>query len=91
LSEDHRKARELGAQLEQLSFVKKVEPVETNIIIFEISENKLSSDAFLELLAKKGIQMIGMGQGKLRMVTHMDYTDEMHAHTLKQLVSLDGV
>ncbi len=91
LSEDHRKAQELGAQLEQLSYVKKVEPVETNIIIFEISENKLSSDAFLELLAKKGIQMIGMGQGKLRMVTHMDYTDEMHAHTLKQLVSLDGV
>jgi len=91
LSEDHKKAEELGAQLEQLSFVKKVEPVETNIIIFEIDENKLSSDAFLELLAKKGIQMIGMGQGKLRMVTHMDYTDEMHAHTLKQLISLDGI
>jgi threonine aldolase len=91
LAEDHLKARELGKQLEQLSFIKKVEPIETNIIIFEINEQKCTTEKFLEGLTKKNIQIIGMGQGKLRMVTHMDYTGEMHAHTLKIIASLEGL
>ena len=32
--------------------------------------------------------MIGMGQGKIRMVTHLDYTDEMHGYVLKTLKNL---
>ncbi|NNC62681.1 MAG: aminotransferase class I/II-fold pyridoxal phosphate-dependent enzyme, partial [Eudoraea sp.] len=74
LKEDHLRAQELGAQLQKLPFVKQVEPIETNIIIFELDEAKCSTERFLEELEKKGIQIIGMGQGKLRMVTHMDYT-----------------
>jgi len=88
LKEDHRKARELGAQLEKLSFVRQVEPIETNIIIFEIEEKQCSTEKFLDSLSKKEIQIISMGQGKLRMVTHMDYSEEMHEHTLKILASL---
>ena len=91
LAEDHLKAMELGKQLEKLSFIKKVEPIETNIIIFEINEEKCTTDKFLDALSKKNIQIIGMGQGKLRMVTHMDYTGEMHAHTLKIIASLEGL
>ena len=34
LAEDHLKAKEIGALLQQLNFIKKVEPIETNIIIF---------------------------------------------------------
>lgn len=88
LKEDHQKARELGAQLEKIPFVKRVEPIETNIVIFQLEEEKCTSEKFLEALTKKEIQIIGMGQGKLRMVTHMDYTAEMHEHTLKILESL---
>ncbi|NNJ89057.1 MAG: threonine aldolase, partial [Eudoraea sp.] len=88
LEEDHLKAKELGMQLEKLSFIKKVEPIETNIIIFELDEQKCSTEKFLEALSKNHIQIIGMGQGKLRMVTHMDYTKDMHAHTLKIIASL---
>ena len=88
LNEDHLRAGELGAQLQKLPFVKQVEPIETNIIIFELEEAKCSTERFLEELEKKGIQIIGMGQGKLRMVTHMDYTAEMHDHTLQILASL---
>lgn len=89
LSEDHKKAKELGQQLQKLSFVKNVEPIETNIVIFEIHETFLSSDQFVEKLAQKGIRLIGMGQGKLRMVTHMDYSREMHEHTLSILAGLE--
>jgi len=90
LREDHEKAKELGNTLANLSVVKKVEPQETNILIFELDENQISETDFLNKLSEKEISIIGMGQGKLRMVTHLDYTDEMHQHLLEQLVKLFG-
>jgi len=78
LDKDHSKAKELGHLLQNLAYIKKVEPIETNIIIFEIDEKIISSEAFLTKLSENNIHIIGMGQGKLRMVTHLDYTEEMH-------------
>jgi threonine aldolase len=88
LAEDHKKAKEIGEVLQQLSFIKKVEPIETNIIIFEIDETKMKSDVFLEKLKQNYILIIGMGQGKLRIVTHLDYTDEMHSTLTRILKKL---
>lgn len=88
LAEDHKKAKEIGAVLQGLSFISKVEPLETNIIIFEINEDYLSVEDFIEKLSKKDIQIIGMGGSKLRIVTHMDYTDQMHETLLKTLKTL---
>lgn len=87
LAEDHKKAKEIGKALSAKSFVKKVEPIETNIVIFEIDESFLTSDTFVNKLKEKDILIIGMGQGKLRMVTHLDYTDAMHDELLKQLTA----
>jgi threonine aldolase len=78
LAEDHKKAQDIREVLQKLSFIKKVEPVETNIIIFEIDEAVLSAADFLKKLAANDVHIIGMGQGKLRIVTHLDYTDLMH-------------
>ncbi|SHG34199.1 threonine aldolase family protein [Flagellimonas flava] len=88
LSEDHEKAAEIGKVLSHLPYVKKVEPIETNIIIFELDEQKMSSEVFLDTLQQKQISIIGMGQGKLRMVTHLDYTQIMHNHLLQTLKSI---
>ncbi|SIQ75456.1 threonine aldolase family protein [Maribacter ulvicola] len=88
LAEDHKKAKEIGKALSVKSFIKKVEPIETNIVIFEIDESFMTSDQFVHTLKEKDILIIGMGQGKLRMVTHLDYTDEMHEKLLKQLVAI---
>ncbi|NQZ43372.1 MAG: PLP-dependent transferase [Flavobacteriaceae bacterium] len=85
LADDHRKAQELGVVLQGLECIKKVEPIETNIIIFELDESKVPTEVFLETLATKGISIIGMGQGKLRIVTHLDYTDTMHGIVLDTL------
>ncbi len=85
LADDHKKAKEIGDLLESLTFIKKVEPIETNIVIFEIDEQYMTSDNFISKLKEKNILLIGMGQGKLRMVTHMDYTDDMHESLLHQL------
>ena len=88
LREDHRRAAELGETLQGLSFVARVEPVETNIVIFETDEEILPSVKCIERLGAKGIQMIGMGQGKIRMVTHLDYTEAMHEYVIRILKNL---
>ena len=88
LAEDHNKAIEIGKVLEELAIIKKVEPIETNIIIFEIDDTLLTADHFLEKLRNHNVHIIGMGQGKLRIVTHLDYTDEMHHEFVKILKSL---
>ncbi|WP_431123730.1 threonine aldolase family protein [Flagellimonas flava] len=88
LSEDHAKAKEIGNVLQRLDFVQKVEPIETNIIIFELNESKMTSDAFLGKLTENQISIIGMGQGKLRIVTHLDYTQTMHDHFIKILKTI---
>ncbi|MFX0558023.1 threonine aldolase family protein [Maribacter sp. CXY002] len=88
LSEDHVKAKEIGDRLLSLDFVKKVEPIETNIVIFEIDQNYMSSIEFMSKLLDKHIHIISMGQGKLRMVTHMDYTDDMHSYFLEAMGTL---
>jgi threonine aldolase len=87
LSEDHKKALELGEVLSKMSSIKQVEPIETNIIIFEL-QNGIDESQFLKKLFDKHIHIIGMGSNKLRMVTHLDYTDEMHERTLDILSSI---
>jgi len=84
LAEDHSKAKEIGKILNGLSMVKLVEPIETNIVIFELKAN-VDENAFVQQLADKNIHIIGMGGGKLRMVTHLDYTDAMHDKLLASL------
>lgn len=84
LQDDHIKAKAIGKVLSQLAFVKTVEPIETNIVIFELNATKSEAD-FLNQLKAHDIHIIGMGSNKLRMVTHLDYTDTMHHVVLETL------
>lgn len=88
LVEDHKKAKEIGVVLSRLSLIKTVEPIETNIIIFELNAN-VDETVFVQNLADSDIKIIGMGGGKLRIVTHLDYTDAMHERVLSVLERLD--
>jgi len=85
LAEDHKKAKELGELLTVQDWVSYVAPVETNILIFELNEKLISTEAFIERLKTEDIHIIGMGGGKLRIVTHLDYTDVMHDKVLSVL------
>ena len=87
LEEDHMKAKELGNLLSKLSYIKTVEPVETNIVIFELN-NDIKETDFVKKLKDNGILIIGMGSNKLRIVTHLDYTDVMHEKVLKILKNI---
>ena len=87
LEEDHKKAEEIGKELQGLSYIKSVEPTETNIIIFELNKD-INEKNFIKALNDKNIHIIGMGSGKLRIVTHLDYTNEMHDYFLSELKNL---
>ena len=76
LAEDHKKAKIIGKVLENLNFVSKVEPIDTNIVIFNLV-NGVDDEEFINSLKAKGVLITSMGSGKLRMVTHLDFTDEM--------------
>ena len=84
LKEDHEKAYEIAELLRTISFIKKVEPVETNIVIFNVDDT-INGNQFINKLKEKNIHIINMGEGKLRIVTHLDYTDKMHDYFLETL------
>ncbi|TPV32425.1 threonine aldolase [Paucihalobacter ruber] len=87
LKEDHDKAKDIGKTLEKQQWIKKVELIETNIVIFELNDD-INETEFLNKLKDKQIYIIGMGSNKLRMVTHLDYTSQMHERFLKTISTL---
>jgi threonine aldolase len=87
LAIDHNRAKIIGKALQNCDFVKNVEPIETNIVIFSVS-SEVSEEAFISRLNDAGIDLISMGHGKLRIVTHLDFTEEMLesvVHTLEHI------
>ena len=87
LVDDHRRAKELGAILTQLPWVEKVEPVETNILIFSLKKG-FDENLLIEKLKQKNIFISSMGAEKLRIVTHLDYKEVMHDYVKETLLKL---
>jgi len=76
LKEDNRRAKYLGDILGKLSYVEKVLPVETNIVIFYLTKKYTETD-FLSRLKENEIHALPVGSQSVRFVTHLDFTDEM--------------
>ncbi len=87
LADDHQRASYLGEVLNRNPYIKKVEPIETNIVIFNLID-ELDDQKFIESLQREKILISSMGNGKLRMVTHLDFTDEMLEIVIKVLNNL---
>ncbi len=87
LEEDHRRAKELGSKLAECSWVLRVAPVETNIIVFSV-QSHIEDNLVIEKLKQKGIAISLLAKGKLRIVTHLDYSQVMHEYVLEILEKL---
>jgi threonine aldolase len=87
LNEDHIKAKEIESVLKNSNFISQVEKVETNILIFQI-EKSIDTDNFLNKMSNQNIKLISMGDNKLRLVTHKDYTNQMHEKFLEIISKL---
>ena len=71
LADDHRRARELGALLQEIPGLE-VEPaeIETNIVLLDVSGTELYPDEFLRLLAERGVLGMERDTSRVRFVTH---------------------
>ena len=87
MKEDHRRAGQLGDVLKGLPFVQAVLPVETNIVIAELTE-KISVTDFLNDLETKGIKAVPFGPHEVRFVTHLDFDDDQLARSVEILKGL---
>jgi len=76
LREDHKRARQMAEILRSCSWVAHIEPVDTNIIIFSL-ETDIGADDVLNHLNSHSILALGFGGKSVRMVTHLDVTEEM--------------
>ncbi|MBL7867274.1 MAG: aminotransferase class I/II-fold pyridoxal phosphate-dependent enzyme [Flavobacterium lindanitolerans] len=75
LKDDHRRAKEIGKMLAANSWVEKVYPVSTNIILAQLPQNITSTD-FVEKLKQNEVYCVSFGKHLVRFVTHIDFTDE---------------
>lgn len=75
LIEDHTRGRAVGDMLAGLPMVKEVIPVETNIVVFVLHDDVSQKD-FLAKCEANGIRVVGFGPQRVRMVTHLDITDD---------------
>jgi threonine aldolase len=87
MKEDHFRAKKIAEVLKDAPYVAELFPVETNIIIFSVKE-PLTNQDFLKKLFEKGVRGIGFGKKMVRLVTHLDFNDEMLEKTLKALKSI---
>ena len=84
LKEDHLRAGVLGKAIHNLSWVKSVMPVDTNIVIFSITESS-TPEKVLARLNEHQIKAIKFGPQEIRLVTHLDFDDRMLDKTVEVL------
>lgn len=88
LADDHHHARRIAAALERKSFIRKVLPVETNIIIAEVDPPG-TPKAFVAAMAAEGILLFAVSRERFRMVTHLDITPEMVDRTIRVIEKME--
>jgi len=87
LKEDHTKTKKMGEVLAKCSYVEKIYPPETNILIFETKASK-TAEQLIEQLEEHNIKAIAFGKHQVRLVTHLDVTDEMCDKVCEALTEL---
>jgi len=75
LAEDNENAQILARGLAEIEGIV-VEPVETNLIFFDVSGLGVTAEAFNALLREKGLRVSVLGKTRGRAVTHLDVSRE---------------
>ena len=87
LEEDHRKAKVLEEVLSSLIWVDHVLEVQTNIVVTTLKEN-VNVEQLIGRLKEKNILVMAFGGQSIRMVTHLDFSDNQLDEVVKALKSL---
>lgn len=76
LKVDHDHAKQIESTLKELTWVKEVVPVQTNIVVAHLVESG-KRDQIISALKEMDIHIMAFGEGMLRMVTHLDVSSDM--------------
>ncbi len=87
LAIDHQHAKQIAAAIETNPLVNFLLPVETNIIIFELKEGQ-SAPALVAKLKEQNILGYAISPVRVRLVVHLDITEEMVEKTIQVLKQL---
>ncbi len=84
LKEDHQNAKRLAVGLKEFNGVS-IDPkhVETNIVIFDVANTKMTAAQVAEAMKKEGILIHPFGKMQIRLVTHLDVTADDIEKALK--------
>ncbi len=88
LKDDHHKAEVLGRALANLPYVESVMPVYTNIVIFTLDKSRISGEQFESRMSAQGVRVSTFGKQTVRLVTHLDVSEEMLDKAVRALQSL---
>ena len=87
LTDDHRNAASLAKALKECSMTETIHYGGTNIVIFTLKPPATASD-FLEKIRQHGILALKTGERSIRMVTHLDVSDEQIREACEILATL---
>jgi len=82
LKDDHDNARHLASLLAAIDGIS-TEPVDTNIVFFDVGGVGVSADEFNERLKARGLRAGVHGKTRLRFVTHLDVNREQIERAVK--------
>ena len=86
LVEDHERAKSLASTLGELTWVRDIQPVDTNIVIFDVSNNEAAK--YCDLLKSQSVFCMPFGPSKIRFVTHRDFSEQDLEYTTRVLRSI---
>ena len=87
LALDHRHAQQIVAALKEKDFTGDMYPVETNIIIFQV-KGRYTAQSLTEKLKENNILTTAISAAQIRMVLHLDVTEEMVKETISVISDL---
>ena len=87
LKVDHEHANQIAESITGKEFVRRVLPVETNIIIFETKEEAMAP-VLVTKLKEKGLLSYAISPNRVRFVIHLDITLEMVDKTIEIISTL---
>jgi threonine aldolase len=89
LADDHRRARELAALLQDIPGLM-LEPaeIETNIVLVDVAGTGLDPDTFVRLLAERGVLGMERDTSRVRFVTHRLIGDDEVSRTAETVAAL---
>lgn len=88
LEQDHQHAKQIAHALLEKDFTGHMLPVETNILIFEVTDG-WTPVSFAEYLLREGIKVMPISTNQVRIVTHLDVTPAMVEKTCEVIAGMN--